>query len=83
MPTLLMVLARSFQDLSLLRTMRRHGLWLLKAERKGALVPSVILDRFWDGAVALGAASIHLTDPQMKVQGGLSLRRESLLDGLV
>ena len=31
----------------------------------------------------MGAASIHLTDPQRKVQGGLGLSRDSLLDGLV
>ena len=43
---LLMVLAWSLQDLSSLKTMRRHGLCLLKLEQKGALVPSVILGRF-------------------------------------
>ena len=45
-PTLLMVLARSLQGLSLLETMRRHGLCLLGAERKGVLVPGVIFGRF-------------------------------------
>ena len=33
--------------------------------------------------MAPGAASIHLTDPQKKVQGGLGLSRDSLLDSLV
>ena len=33
--------------------------------------------------MALGVASIYLTDPQKKVQGGLGLSRDSLLDGLV
>ena len=63
--------------------MRRHGLCLLRAERKGASVPSVILGSFQSGAVAPGAASIHFTDPQRKVQGGLDLSRNSLPDGLV
>ena len=44
--TLLMVLAGSLQGLSSLETMRRHCLCLLGAERKGALVPGMILDRF-------------------------------------
>ena len=61
MPTLLIVPARSLQGLSSLKTMWRHGLCLLGAEQKGALVPGVILGRFRGGAVALGAASIHLT----------------------
>ena len=46
MPTFLMVLAQSLQDLSSLKTIRRHGLCLLEAERKGALIPHVILGRF-------------------------------------
>ena len=33
--------------------------------------------------MALGAASIYFTDPQKKVLGGLSVSRDSLLDGLV
>ena len=33
--------------------------------------------------MALGAASIHLTDSQKKVQDGLDFSRDSLLDGLV
>ena len=63
--------------------MRRHGSCFLAAEQKGALVPGVVFGRFRGGAVALGAASIYLTDPQKKVQGGLALSRDSLLDGLV
>ena len=82
-PTLLMVPARSLQGLSLLGMMRGHCLSLLGVERKGVSVPGVVLGRFRDGAVASGAASIHLTDPQKKVQGGLGLSRDSLLDGLV
>ena len=82
-PILFMVPARSLRGLSSLRTMRRHGLCLLKAERKGASVLGVILGRFWARAVALGAANIHLTDLQKKVQGDLGLSRDSLLDGLV
>ena len=31
----------------------------------------------------MGAANIYLTDPQRKVQGGLGLSRDSLLDDLV
>ena len=46
MPTLLMVPARSFRGLSLLGTMRRHDLCLLRAERKGALVPGVVFGSF-------------------------------------
>ena len=42
----LVVPARSFQGFNLLGTMIRHGLCLLRAERKGALVPGVILGRF-------------------------------------
>ena len=63
MPTLLMVPARSFQDLSSLGKMRKHDLCLLGAEQKGASVPGVVLSRFQGRAVALGAASIYLTDP--------------------
>ena len=63
--------------------MKRHGLCLLGAEQKGASVPGVIFGRFWAGAVASEAASIHLTDPKRKVQGGLGLTRDSFLDGLV
>ena len=33
--------------------------------------------------MALRAASIHLTDPQRKVQGGLGVSRDSLLNSLV
>ena len=44
-PTLLVVLAR-FVGLGGLGTMRKHGLYLLEAEQKGALVPGVILSRF-------------------------------------
>ena len=33
--------------------------------------------------MALGAASIHLTDPQKKIQGGLGLSHDTFLDGLV
>ena len=79
----LMVPARSLQGLSSLRTMRRHSLYFLGAEQKGALVPNMILNRFLGEAVALGAVSIYLTDLQKKVQGGLGLSRDSLLDGLV
>ena len=45
-PTLLMVPAQSFRGLSLLGTMRKYGLGLLGAERKGASVPGMILGRF-------------------------------------
>ena len=83
MPTLLMVLARSLRDLSWLGTMRRHDLCLLGAERKRASVPSVVLGRFRVGAVASGAASIYLTDSQKKVQDGIGLSRDRLLDGLI
>ena len=44
--TPLMVPARSLQGSSSFGTMRRHGLCLLGAKRKGALVPGVILNRF-------------------------------------
>ena len=63
--------------------MRRHGFCLVKAERKEALVPGVILDRFWSRAVALEAASIYLTDPERKVQDGLGLSYNSFLDDLL
>ena len=63
--------------------MKRHSLYLLEAEQKKALVLGMILGRFRGGAMALGAASIPLTDPQRKVQGGLGLSRDSLLDSLV
>ena len=33
--------------------------------------------------MALGAASIHLTDPQRKFQSIFGLSRDSFLDGLV
>ena len=33
--------------------------------------------------MASDAASIYLTDPRKKVQGGLGLSRDSFLDGLV
>ena len=33
--------------------------------------------------MALGAARIHFTDPQRKVQGGLGLSHDSFLDGLI
>ena len=46
MPTFLIVPARSLRGLSLLRTMRRHSSFLLRAERKKALVPDVIFGRF-------------------------------------
>ena len=45
-PTLLIVPARSFLGLSYLGTMRKHGLCLLRAEWKGALVSGVVLGRF-------------------------------------
>ena len=82
-PTLLMVPARSLRGLSLLGTMRRHGLCLLGVERKGVSVPGVVLGRFQGGAMASRAANIHFTDTQKKVQGGLGLSRDSLLNGLV
>ena len=44
--TLLMVPAGFFRDLSSLGTMKRHGLCLLGAERKGVLVLGLILGRF-------------------------------------
>ena len=44
--TFLVALARSFQYLSLLGTMKRHSFCLLVAERKGASVPGVIFNRF-------------------------------------
>ena len=83
MPTLLIVSTRSLRGLSLLGTMRRHGLCLLGAERKRVLVPGVILGRFQGGAVASEAASIHFIDPQRKVPVGLGLNRDSLLEDLV
>ena len=80
--TLLVIPARSL-GLGGLKARRRHGLCLLGAERNRILVPGVIFDRFQGGAVAPGAASIHLTDAQRKVQGGLGLSCNSLLDGLL
>ena len=53
------------------------------AEQKGDSVPILILDRFQDGVVSLGAASIHLMDPGQKFQGVLGLSHNSFLDGLV
>ena len=82
MPIFLLVPARSL-GLGRLRAMRRYGLCLLKAERKRASVPSVILGSFRGRAVAPGAASIYHTDQQRKVQGGFGLRRDSLHNGLV
>ena len=81
-PILLVVPVRSF-GLARLGAMRRHDLCLVRAKKKGALVPSMILNSFQGRAVALGAASIHFTDPQRKVQGGLGISRDSLFDGLV
>ena len=46
MPTFLMVLVRSLRGLSLLGSMRRHGLYLLGAEQKGVSVPGMIFGRF-------------------------------------
>ena len=79
---LLVVLARSL-SFDKLGAMRRHGSCLVRVERKGALVPSVILGSFWDGAVTPGAASIHLTDPQREVESGFDHSHNSLLNGLV
>ena len=45
-PILLMVPAQSLRGLSSLRTIRRPGLCLLGAERKGASVPGMILGSF-------------------------------------
>ena len=45
-PTLLIVPTWSFRGLGLLGTMRKHGLCLLEAEQKGALVFGMILGRF-------------------------------------
>ena len=81
-PTLLVVPARSL-GLGGLEAMRRQGLCLLRDERKEALVPSVIVGSFRGGAVAPEAASIHLTDPQRKVQDGFGLNRDSFFERLV
>ena len=70
-PTFLVILARSL-DLGGLGAMRRHGLCLVRVEQKGTLVPVVIFDSFWGGAVALGITSIYLTDSERKVQGGFA-----------
>ena len=61
-PTLLVVPAM-FLGLGGLGAMRKHGLCLVRAEKKGALVPDVIFGNFRGRAVALEAVSIHLTDP--------------------
>ena len=82
-PILLVVPPRSLQGLSSLGTIRRHSSCFLGAERKRASVPGVILSRFQSGAVAPETASVHLTDPRRKVEGGLSLSRDSLTNGLV
>ena len=82
-PTFLMVSVRSLRGLSLLGTMKRHGSCLLGAEQKGASVLGVVLGRFQGRAMASGAANIYFTDPRKKVQGGLSLSRDSFLDGMV
>ena len=81
-PIFLVVSARFF-GLGRLEAITRHGLCLLEVERKRALVPGVILGRFQGKVVVPGAASIHLTDPQREVYGGLGLGRDSFLDGLV
>ena len=81
-PTFLVVLASSF-DLGKLRAMRRHGSYLLRAEWKETFVLGVILGRFWGGAMAPGAASIYLVDPQKKVQSGFSFSRNGHPNGLV
>ena len=81
-PTFLVVPARSF-GLGELRAVMKQSLCLLRAEWKGISVLSVIVGRFLGGVVAPGAASIHPTDLQRKVQGGFGLSRNSLLDGLV
>ena len=80
---LLMIPAQSLWGFSSLGMMKRHDLYLLGAERKEALIPNMIFDRFWGGALALGAANIHLTNPRKKVQGGLGFSRDSVLDGLI
>ena len=79
---LLVVLARSLALVEL-RAMRRHGSCLVGAERKGALVPGMILSTFQSGAVASEAAIIYLADLEKKVQGGLALSCDSLSNGLV
>ena len=81
-PTFLLVPARFF-GLGELGAMKNQGLYLVTAERKEALVLSVILGRFHGGTVAPEAANIHLTNRQKKVQGGFGLSRDSLLDCLV
>ena len=81
-PIFLVILARAL-GLDGLRAMRKHSSYLLRVERKRALVPGVIFSRFQGRAVAPGAASIHLTGSQRKVQSGFSLSRNSLLDDLV
>ena len=63
--------------------MKNHDSCLLGVEQKGALISGVILDRFQSGVIASRAASIYFTDPQKNIQGGLSLTRNSFLDGLV
>ena len=45
-PILLMVPGQSFQGLSSLKTIKRHGSCLFGAEQNEALVPSLIFGRF-------------------------------------
>ena len=80
--TLLVISARSL-GFGGLGAIKKHGLCLVKAERKRALVPGVILGRFQDKAMTLGAASIPLADPESKVQGSLDFSRDSFPNGLV
>ena len=82
-PIFLVVLARLFWGFRLLKRMKRHGLCLLKVERKRISVLRVFFGRFWGGAMAPRTISIYLTDPQKKVQGRLGLCRDNFLDGLV
>ena len=81
-PTLLVVLARSLGFVGL-EAMKKHGSCLVGVKCKRTLVPDVILNRFQGGAVAPWLVSIHLADPEKKVQGGLGLSRDSHLNGLV
>ena len=81
-PIFLVVLAKSL-GLSRLEAIRKYGLCLMRAERKGASILGMTLGRFWVRTVAPGTASIDFTDLGKKVQDGFGLSRDSLPNDLV
>ena len=83
--TLYVVLARFLTGLSTLKTMERKGLCFLRLKTKkiGVFIAGVLFRLGGGKAMALGAASIYLTDPKKKVKSGYSLCNDGFLDGLI